>query len=143
MRPDVAQFIRSYEMCQKMNARMVRYRLWSIDFTGPLPAINRRSKYTLIGVEHLSGWSVSMAVSPRYFNSRGFLRFVEEIITPYGTPIFILSDNDSKFKGAPVREYSKENSIKRKCVSTYNPRGNARWNVWWVHSSAQSRRRSY
>lgn len=103
------------------------FQTWPIDFAGPLTVTSRRSKYLLIGVEHVSGWPVATAVSARYFNSRGFLHFVDkEIITAYGNPIFMLSDNDSKFTSGPVRDYAKENSTKWKYISTYNLRGNAK-----------------
>ena len=47
-------------------------------------------------------------------------------MTQFGTPLFIMSDNDAKFTSAPVKEFAKNNNIKWKFTSAYNPRGNAK-----------------
>ena len=138
VRPDVAQFVRSCDTCQKTNPPEQHrpygklpvsglFHTWSIDFAGPLPITKSRSKYLLIGIEHLSGWPIASAIPSHLFNSQGVLQFVKtELVSMYGTPVFIVSDNDTKFNNAPVRDYAKGVGIEWKFVSTYNPRGNAK-----------------
>ena len=81
----------------------------------------------LIAVEHLAGWPVAQSLSSDLFNSMGELQFVEkEIVDTFGHPRIIISDNDSKFQSAPVRDYAKKGSIEWKYISAFNPRGNAK-----------------
>ena len=138
MRKEVAHFVRSCDICQKTNAPEQGrpygkmpvsglFHTWSIDFAGPLPVTSTGSKYILIAVEHLSGWPVAQSLSSDLFNSIGVLQFVEkEIVATFGYPTTIISDNDTKFQSAPVKDYAKKGNVDWKYVSAYNPRGNAK-----------------
>lgn len=138
MRPDVAHFVRSCDICQKTNPPEQKrpygklpvsglFHTWSIDFAGPLPVTKEKSKYLLIAVEHLSGWPVARAIPTQLFNSTGVVQFVKkEIVGPFGVPVCVVSDNDTKFDNAPVKDYAESSGIKWKYISTYNPRRNAK-----------------
>ena len=59
------------------------------------------------------------------FNALGALRFVPEgIILPFGSPKFVLSDNDLKFDWKEVEDFARDKIIRRKHMATLNPRGN-------------------
>lgn len=65
---------------------------------------------------------------------RCLLKFVpKEIVSPYGYPEFILSDNDPKFISAPNGEYARDSSMKLKFVAIYNPQETPRLREWWEH----------
>ena len=138
IRPDVAHFVRSCDVCQKVNPSEQHrpfgkipvsglFHTWSVDFAGPLPQTSAGNRYILIAVEHLSGWPVAQAIPPSAFNSGGVIRFVEEqICTPYGNPVVIVSDGDQKFDSIAVQTYARESAIVWVTISAYNPRGNAK-----------------
>ena len=138
MRMEVAHFVRSCDVCQKTNPPEQStpygkmpvsglFHTWSLDFAGPLPRTQLGSRYLLIGVEHLTGWPVAQSLLESLFNSVGVLQFVEkEILTTYGNPVTIMSDNDSKFRSESISDYAKKSGIEWKYVTAYNPRGNAK-----------------
>ena len=73
----------------------------------------------------MSKWPIARAIPAELFNSLGALKFVkEEIILPFGTPKFILSDNDLKFDCKAIEDFARDQKIQWKHIATYNPRGN-------------------
>ncbi len=80
----------------------------------------------IIGLEHTSRWPVAKAIPPSMFNAKGTINFQEnEIIIPFGSLEYILSDNDQKFDCMTVHDFTKKHGISWKYTSTYKPQGNS------------------
>ena len=73
----------------------------------------------------MSKWPVLRAIPVELFNSLGALEFVKkEILLQFGSPKFILSDNDLKFDFKAIKDFARGQKIQRSQIPTYNPRGN-------------------
>ena len=70
-------------------------------------------------------WPVARAIPAELFKSLPALKFVkEEIILPFGSPKFILSDNDLKFDCKAIEDFVRDQKIQWKHIATHSPRGN-------------------
>lgn len=75
----------------------------------------------------ISGLQVAQAMPNDLFRSGGVMQFLEKkILAPFGNPVFIVTDNDTKFRNATIRKFMKQIGIKWNHVSTYIPRGSAK-----------------
>ena len=83
------------------------FNTWSLDFAGPLPRTESGNQYLLFGIESMSKRQKAQAISAELFNSLRALKFVkEEIILPFGSPKFILSDDDLKFDCKAIEDFA-------------------------------------
>ena len=48
----------------------------------------------------------------------------KDIILPFGSPKFILSDNELKFDSISIEDFATDHKIQWKHIATYNNRGN-------------------
>lgn len=82
-------------------------------------------KNILICVEHLTGWPIARATADQTANS--VIQFVEEeIITLFGPPKTIVSENGSGFTAHNFKEFLKRNGIKCCPVVAYAPMSNGK-----------------
>ncbi len=136
MRQEVANFLKSCDICQKtkpVNRKELAGRIpisglfhtWCIDFAWPLPRTNAGNQYLILTVEQISKWLFALPIPTELFNSLGVMKFVKkEIIMAFGPLQYILSDNDLKLDCKAVQDFTHRFNIQWKCTSTYNPQGN-------------------
>ena len=82
---------------QQLPLRGVMFR-WGIDFAGPLPTTNRGNRYILVCIEHCTKW-VELIALPRKTASNVARAFLENVLSRYGVPGEVLTDQGSEFKG--------------------------------------------
>ena len=69
--------------------------LWGIDFMGPFP-LSYGNQYILVAVDYISKWAE--AIPTRINDNQVFIMFLREnIISRFGAPRAIISDNGSHF----------------------------------------------
>ena len=71
---------------------------WGIDFAGPLTTTERGNRYVLVCIEHCTKW-VELIALPSKSSANVARAFLENIISRYGVPGVVLTDQGSEFKG--------------------------------------------
>ena len=130
------QFVENCDECQKnkpANRTEVSgkipvsgiFNTWSLDYARPPPTTNKGNKFIILGVEHTSRWQVARAIPQSMFNAGRTMKFFEnEIIMPFGSLEYILSDKDLKFDFMAMHDFLNKHDINGKYTSKYNPQGN-------------------
>lgn len=87
--------------------------------------IVKKNMYIFICVEHLTTWPI--ARTTRTFKAVEIVIFVnEEIITPFGPPKIIVSDNAGCFTLETFSSFEKTWKVQWKIVLTYAPMSNGK-----------------
>ena len=71
---------------------------WSLDMAGPFPISRRGNRYILVMIEHFSKW-IEVVVLPRKESRLTADAFLQRILTLYGAPAEVLTDNGTEFEG--------------------------------------------
>ena len=71
---------------------------WGIDFAGPLPVTEQGNKYVLVCIEHCTKW-VELIALPSKSSAHVARAFLENVLSRYGAPGVVLTDQGSEFKG--------------------------------------------
>jgi hypothetical protein len=71
---------------------------WNLDFAGPLPLIIRHNKYVLVMVEHFSKW-IELVPSPDKSNEGVAYTFLNRVLSQFGAPAEVLTDQGTEFQG--------------------------------------------
>ncbi len=71
---------------------------WSLDFAGPLPLTVRHNKYVLVMVEHFSKW-IELVPSPNKSSEGVAYAFLDRVLSHFGAPAEVLTDQGTKFQG--------------------------------------------
>ncbi|CAF4243506.1 unnamed protein product, partial [Adineta steineri] len=103
MYKDIDNYIKSCILCAQYNPRRQKTPV-SMDFHGPItPVSRRRNKYIISLTDVLSKFVVTKAV--RDNSAQTVVRFLkEDIITKFGTPHCILTDNGTHFTSSVTNE---------------------------------------
>jgi hypothetical protein len=97
--------------------------LWGIDCVGPLPETSRKNKYIIVATEHFTKWPEAKAVPDiKATTIADFL--YNEIVTRYGTPEKILSDQGSSFDNQLVKAFLEVMGTRHTMTTAYHPQTN-------------------
>ncbi|XP_058217607.1 uncharacterized protein LOC131328718 [Rhododendron vialii] len=132
---DAYAFCRACEQCQKLGAVTRRnmmpltnilvaevFDCWGIDFMGPFPN-SYGFLYILLAVDYVSKWVE--AVATRTNDHAVVLDFLKEhILSRFGTPRAIISDQGSHFCNRPFAALMKKYGITHKVSTAYHPQTN-------------------
>lgn len=81
------------------------------------------NRFIIVAIEYLSRWTVARAV--RSFNSDETIRFTkEEIVTTFGTPKEIITDQGVNFTSDAFEQYLARIGVMHKRSSPYHPQTN-------------------
>lgn len=138
MYKDIDNYIKSCILCAQYNPRRQKtpgtlkpiqppegvWQLVSMDFHGPItPASQRGNKYIISLTDVLSKFVVTKAV--RDNTAQTVVRFLkEEIISKFGTPQCILTDNGTHFTSALMNELLKQIGATHLYSTPYHPQTN-------------------
>ena len=92
---------------------------WGIDFAGPLIETKRGNKYVLVCIEHFTKW-VELIPLPSKSSAHVARAFLENIISRYGVPAVVLTDQGTEFQGEFQSLLSKQ-QITHRVASKENP----------------------
>ncbi len=110
----------------------------SVDTVGPLPETSAGNRYILVAVCNFSRWVVATPV--RSADSKTFLSWlVDRVVSVYGPPEEILSDNGSQFKSSLADEALAFLGVARHFTSGYRPNANGACEVQNKYIVARTR----
>ena len=95
----------------------------AIDFTGPFPVTERGNRYILVLTDHFSKYTEVIAV-PNQTAEECASRILSDIISRWGAPLSIHSDQGTTFESKVFKELCKALQIRKTRTSARNPRGN-------------------
>ena len=92
---------------------------WGIDFAGPLPITSRGNRYVLVCIEHCTKW-VELIPLPSKASVYVARAFLENVISRYGVPGEVLTDQGTEFQGEFHTLLNKQ-EITHRVISRDNP----------------------
>ena len=138
MYKDVENYVKSCILCAQYNPRRQKalgklrpieppqgvWQLVAMDFHGPLvPTSTRGNKYIIALTDVLSKFVVTRAVKDN--SARTTVRFLkEDIITKFGTPTCLMTDNGTHFTSSLMKELVKEIGVTHLFTTPYHPQSN-------------------
>uniref|UniRef100_A0A2N9G273 Integrase catalytic domain-containing protein n=1 Tax=Fagus sylvatica TaxID=28930 RepID=A0A2N9G273_FAGSY len=136
MNKDTADFVKSCHTCQlqanliythptslQNMATLWPFHTWGLDLIGPINPSSGRYIWILVATKYFSKW---VEVIPlRKTTGAAVTNFIcEHIITRFGIPHKIISDNGTPFVNKNVREVLEHYQIKHRRSTPYYPQGN-------------------
>uniref|UniRef100_A0A2N9GEB7 RNA-directed DNA polymerase n=1 Tax=Fagus sylvatica TaxID=28930 RepID=A0A2N9GEB7_FAGSY len=136
MKKDMADFVKSCHTCQ-LQANLIHthptslqnmatpwpFHTWGLDLIGPINPSSGGYIWILVATEYFSKWVE--AVPLRKATGAAVANFIREhIITRFGIPHKIISDNGTPFVNKNVREVLEHYQIKHRRSTPYYPQGN-------------------
>ncbi|KAH9308369.1 hypothetical protein KI387_036280, partial [Taxus chinensis] len=93
---------------------------WGLDFIGVInPNSSQGHKWILTATDYFTKWTEAVALKEA--NESSILDFYEGIVTRFGIPATIISDNALAFIGSKVTEWAVKNGIYLSTSSNYYP----------------------
>ena len=92
---------------------------WGVDFAGPLPLTSRGNRYILVCIEHCTKW-VELIPLPSKASVYVARAFLENVISRYGVPGEVITDQGTEFQGEFHTLLSKQ-EITHRVISRDNP----------------------
>ena len=132
----VAEYVKNCLICSTVKSRHQQtaapmkahtpeypFQTLSIDAMGPYPETARKNKYILIVTDIFSKWTEARACAE--VKGKDIVQFLEdEIISRYGTPKTIISDNGSPFQGAVFNNFCERQHIEQYFSPVYHQQAN-------------------
>ena len=86
---------------------------WGLDIVGPFPKVIGNKKYLLVGTDYFTKW---VEVKPlANIKDVDVKRFIwKSIVTRFGVPYALISDNDLQFDSKTFRKYCSDLCIKNR-----------------------------
>jgi len=93
--------------------------IWGIDLMGPFPP-SHNNLYILVAVDYVSKWVEAIATPSN--DSKVVIKFFQKnILTRFGTPRALLSDNGTHFGNKPLKSLLKKYGVFHQVVAPYHP----------------------
>ena len=134
---DAHAHVRKCEECQKSVGREKRptlplqpvgvqnsFQQWGVDVIGEIhPASSGQHNYIITTTNYFTRWSEAAVL--RQINENQVIAFlIENIISRFGIPNYIVFDNAKYFSSIKMTEFALEYGIKLKHSANYYPQGN-------------------
>ena len=136
MKKDTADFVKSCHTCQ-LQANLIHthptslqnmatlwpFHSWRLDLIGPINPPSGEYIWILVAIKYFSKWV--QAIPLRKATGATVANFIREhIVTRFGIPHKIISDNGTPFVNKNVREILEHYRIKHRKSTPYYPQGN-------------------
>ena len=96
---------------------------WGLDILGPFPKVAGNKKFLLVGTDYFTKWVEAKALAN--IRDVDVKKFVwKNIITRFGAPHTLISDNGLQFDSKAFREYCNELGIINRYSTPAYPQGN-------------------
>ena len=92
----------------------------AMDIVGPLPTTTRNNRYMLLVIDYYTRWPEAFALEHQYPHSVSF-RLISKIISRYGAPYVIHTDQGTNFESKLIAELCKLYDIKKTRPMLYHP----------------------
>ena len=93
---------------------------WAIDVLGPLPRSNSGNLYLLVVGDYFTKWIDAIPIRDQKANTVA-KKFVERIVTIFGTPMQLHSDQGTNFESEVFREMCKILGIEKTRTTPHHP----------------------
>ena len=136
LKEDIGLYIKSCDVCEsdkKPNKKpkaplgsLLTGAPWDVlalDFTGPFPLTARGNRYILVITDHFTKYVEVIAV-PNQTAEECASRIINDVISRWGTPLAIHSDQGSAFESRLFKDLCHMLEVKKTRTSARNPRGN-------------------
>ena len=101
---------------------------WGIDIMGPFPKAVGNKKYLVVGIDYFTKWvKAEPLANIRDVNVKKFIW--KNIVTRFGVPNVLISDNDLQFDSKAFRKYCSDLGIKNRYSTPTYPQGNGQAEV--------------
>ena len=101
---------------------------WGLDVVGPLPLAPSLLRYLLVATDYFSKWVEAVLLSQ--VMAKHVIKFLcVHIITRFGIPHTIISDNGTNFTSHEVADFYAKYKIKHHFSTPYYPQGNGQAEV--------------
>lgn len=99
------------------------FQRWGIDFIGRLPVTERGNQFIITAKDYGTRWPLAKAVPNQ--SAKTVAEFIyEEIVTVYGCPSEIVTDQGKSFEDQTLQEYLQLTAVKHLRTTAYHPRTN-------------------
>ena len=96
---------------------------WDLDIVGPFPKAVGNKRYLLVGTDYFTKWvETELLANFKDANTKRFVR--RNIITRFGVPRTLISDNGLQFDSKAFRRYYCELGITNRYSTPAYPQGN-------------------
>ncbi|XP_057247305.1 uncharacterized protein LOC130589767 [Beta vulgaris subsp. vulgaris] len=117
MREDASTMVRKCKECQ-MHANLphqaastlttiqapLPFDMWGMDLLGPFPPASGQQRFLLVAVDYFTKWVEAAPLAS--ITDKQVQQFIwQHLITRFGFPRVLISDNDRQFNSGPTRDY--------------------------------------
>ena len=96
---------------------------WGLDIVGPFFKVIGNKKYLLVGTDYFTKWVETKPLAN--IRDVDVKRFIwKSIVTRFGVPYALISDNGLQFDSKTFRKYCSDLSIKNRYSTPVYPQGN-------------------
>jgi hypothetical protein len=96
---------------------------WGLDIVGPFPLAPGSLKFLLVATDYFTKWVEAEAL--KHISQHDVRKFLwKNIVTRFGIPRSLISDNGTQFKNAVIKEFCDEHGIRQHFSSVGYPQGN-------------------
>jgi len=128
--------VRSFDRCQRIERPtsadeislrdqflIEPFEKWSLDFVGPISPMSQKNNYILVCTDYVTKWVEAKALFRA--TEKYVVEFIyEDIITFFGVPCDIVTDQGTQFTSKMMKELTKMYGIKLHKSSPYHPQDN-------------------
>ncbi|XP_029680942.1 uncharacterized protein K02A2.6-like [Formica exsecta] len=132
---DTAKYVKQCDACQRtkveqansvglMGHRVVEgpWTMVAADIMGPFPKSKAGFAYVLVVQDLFTKWMECFAL--RAANGKKICEALREVISRWGTPKFLLTDNGTEFANQTLQAFSEEHGITHTTIPPYHPQAN-------------------
>jgi hypothetical protein len=98
------------------------FAVWGLDMVGPFKTVPGGLMHLLVAVDKFTKWIEAKPI--KKLNGSSTIKFFYEIITRYGVPHSIITDNGTNFAKGVFIEYCSQKGIRLDLASVADPRSN-------------------
>jgi hypothetical protein len=98
------------------------FKKWAIYFLGPInpPTKRSRARYNITTIEYLTRWKEATPIKDCSAETKTHFLF-EKVITRFGCPRILMSDQGTHFLNSTIRDMTKEFEVYHQNITPYHP----------------------
>ena len=136
MQKEAQEYVRKCDQCQRFAPNIHQpggilnplsspwpFAQWGLDIVGPFPKTLGNKKYLLVSTDYFTKWvEAEHLANIRDVDVKKFVW--RNIVTRFGTPHTLISDNGLQFDSKAFRQYCSDLGIKNRYFTSAYPQGN-------------------
>ena len=133
MQKEAQEYVRKYDQCQRLAPNIHQpggvlnplsslwpFTQWGLDIVGLFPKALGNKKYLLVSTDYFTKWvEVEPLANIRDVDVKRFIW--KNIVTRFGVPYTLISDNDLQFDSKTFRQYCSDLGIKNRYFTPAYP----------------------